>query len=136
MAAGLTGWLATGSAGGHGPAAPPPSHTPHAGPSHAPGPASVRTVEVDGPTLVGQPVQSVRRQLRQMGLQPQVVWSWGGRGTPGTVASVRPSGRVRLGTAVTVQAVAWGHGGGQGHGQGHGQGQGGQGHGQGEGGQG
>ena len=91
--------------------------------AHAPkvGPSTVRTmVGVDGPSLAGQPVDSVRQQLRELGLVVRVQWQPSDQQEPGTVVSVQPSGRVAAGTQVVVTGALHPHGNGDGNGHGDG----------------
>ena len=123
--AGLVGWLLVGTI-----SATPPA-TPHAA-ARTPGTQAARTVGVNATALAGQRVGAVGRRLRQLGLHPHVVWAINGAQAPGTVISVQPSGRVPVGSAVTVTAALappgdrhrhghdHGHGGDQGGGDGQG----------------
>ncbi len=91
--AGLTGWLlSTGSR-----PAQAARHAPHLARAAAPS-----LVAVSQDALVGQPVSTVRQQLRRRGLRVRVAWQHNGHLQPGTVISVQPAGRVRAGTTVTV----------------------------------
>ena len=85
------------------------------------------TVEVNGRSLTGQPVGAVRSQLRQLGLVVRVSWQPSDQQATRTVLSVLPSGRVPVGSTVTVMAALQvsGHGDGHGNGDGHGDGGGG-----------
>jgi tRNA A-37 threonylcarbamoyl transferase component Bud32 len=125
VALGLAVW---GLAGGLGAAHPARSHT---GPTAASAtPASPRLVPVSSAALTGQPVDAIRRQLRELGLRVQVVWRYSGHQQPGTVISVQPTGRLPAGTRVVVTGAltppGHGHkdGGGNDHGNGNGGGQG------------
>jgi tRNA A-37 threonylcarbamoyl transferase component Bud32 len=80
-------------------------------------------VEVNGDSLAGQPVETVRQQLRQLGLVVRVLWQPSDQQDPGTVLSVQPSGRVAAGSQVVVTGALQRHG--QGDGNGHGDGGGG-----------
>jgi eukaryotic-like serine/threonine-protein kinase len=111
--AGLAGWLLTGGLG----AAHPGRH--QAGPARvSASPTAPRLAEVSQATLVGQPVSAVRRQLRQLGLQVQVIWRHNGDQQPGTVIAVHPAGRLSAGTMVTLTGALAppGHHGGNGRG--------------------
>jgi len=112
--AGLAGWLLAGvfGAGSQQPGAPQPA----AGRSSAP---ATRTVEVNADALAGQRASAVSQQLRQFGLRPRVVGAVRGGQAPGTVISVQPSGRVPVGSVVTVTAAVQPHGHGNGDGQGN-----------------
>jgi beta-lactam-binding protein with PASTA domain len=91
---------------------------------------AARTVDVNQAALAGQPVGPVVRQLRQLGLQPEVTWVTTTQQPPGTVISVQPSGQLSPGSTVTVTAAQRpavppagpGHGNGKGHGNGNGKG--------------
>ncbi|HEX9356581.1 MAG TPA: serine/threonine protein kinase [Streptosporangiaceae bacterium] len=112
VTAGLAGWLLAGTFG----ATPPqPSGAPP-----APTASAARTVLVNGGLLAGQPVSVVRQQLRQLGLQPRVVWVRSAQQAPGTVVSVQPSGHIPVGSIVTVIAALQTHGHGHGNGKGNG----------------
>jgi serine/threonine-protein kinase len=100
LAAVLIGWLlanafATPTAPSN-PAAP--AHTPSAGAS-AP---AAGTVEVNDAALAGQRVSVVTQRLRQLGLRPRVVWANDTLQPPGTVITIGPSGRVPVGSVVTI----------------------------------
>jgi len=98
--AGLIGWLVAD--------ATQPSPAPVAAPAgHV---RSIRTVEVNGTALAGQPVSLVSHLLRQLGLHPRVVRAAHGNQPPGTVVSVSPTGQVAVGSIVTVEVVAKPHG--------------------------
>lgn len=120
--AGLAGWLLAGGPG----ADHPGGH--QAGPARvSASPTAPRLAEVSQASLAGQPVSAVRRQLRQLGLQVQVIWRYNGHQQPGTVIAVQPTGRLSAGTTVTLTGALaspghhGGHGGG-GNDQGNGQG--------------
>ena len=84
---------------------PPSAHAPKAGPS------TVRTmVGVNGPSLAGQPVDTVRQQLRELGLVVRVLWQPSDQQEPGTVVSVQPSGQVAAGSQVVVTGALKPHG--------------------------
>ncbi len=122
MAAGLFGFLLAGvlNAAPRRPALPSTAATPRTA-------AAARTVEVNGRSLTGQPVGAVRSQLRQLGLVVRVSWQPSDQQATRTVLSVLPSGRVPVGSTVTVMAALQvsGHGDGHGNGDGHGDGGGG-----------
>ncbi len=128
---GLVVWLAASSSGGP---ASSPSHHPAATAHPA---TAARTVDVNQAALAGQPVGPVVRQLRQLGLRPEVRWVTTAQQPPGTVISVQPAGQLPPGSTVTVTAAqrpagppagpgpgppAPGHG--NGNGKGHGKGKG------------
>jgi eukaryotic-like serine/threonine-protein kinase len=95
--AALAGWLLAGGLG----AAHPGRQ--QAGPARvSASPTAPRLADVSQATLVGQPVSAVRRQLRQLGLQVQVIWRHDGHQQPGTVIAVQPTGRLSAGTTVTL----------------------------------
>jgi eukaryotic-like serine/threonine-protein kinase len=101
------GWfLASGSG------KPPPQHPSR---PHLATVARPHTVDVPG-TLIGQPARAVARQLRHRGLVVVVRWlpnqfqQFQQGQQPGTVLSIRPTGRVRVGTTVYVTAVSPRHG--------------------------
>jgi serine/threonine-protein kinase len=88
---------------------------------------SATMVEVNGGSLVGQPVRAVRQQLRQLGLVVRVQWRPSDQQPPRTVLSVQPGGRVPAGSVVIVTGAFQpaGHDHGQGNGHDHGGGGGG-----------
>lgn len=107
----LAGWQLRGAAGS--PAAQHPS-TQDSSAQANPGPSgtpSANLVQVDVQSLVGQPVDQVRRQLSQLGLQPRVQWQQpsdqqpSDQQQPGTVISVQPSGPVPAGSVVVLTAI-------------------------------
>ena len=108
--AGLVGWQLKGVLGPSG--GQPPSHTVTNGPSQPAGTVNVSSA------LVGQDAQTVKRELAQQGLQPQLVKQPSDQ-QPGTVIAVTPTGPLVPGTVVTI-GVATSHG----HGHDHGNGQG------------
>jgi eukaryotic-like serine/threonine-protein kinase len=138
LGAGLAAWLiaaafAAAPSSQHRPgtaraAAPTPSTRPTPGSRTTP---AARTVEVNAAALTGERTALAVQRLRRLGLRPHVVWTPDGGQPPGTVISVRPSGQVRAGSAVTLTAAFRppghrpGHGHGHGHGGGDGQGNGG-----------
>jgi serine/threonine-protein kinase len=96
----LAAWLlASAGRGPSRPATPPPQASPAASTQ---GPAAVT---VNAAALVGHPVGAVRLRLARLGLRSQVVRSVTGGQRPGTVVSVQPSGRVALGSVITVAAA-------------------------------
>jgi eukaryotic-like serine/threonine-protein kinase len=117
---GLASWLLVAGASN----APPAPRDPVARPGPRPTTAAApRTVEVNGDALTGQPYGQVVQQLREIGLRVGVVFVPSGQ-DHGTVLSVQPSGKVRVGTRVVVTVAAHHHGhGGAGNGDGQGGGQ-------------
>ena len=121
----LAGWLLSSALGG--PAPRRPVATPASAPATTPRPA---TVNVNAAALAGRPVGAVRQQLAAQGLRARVVRAVTGGQPPGTVVSVQPSGRVPVGSVITLTAAAappghhhhqgHGHQAGKGGGQGHG----------------
>ncbi|MGE5288643.1 MAG: serine/threonine-protein kinase [Micromonosporaceae bacterium] len=113
VAAGLAGWLLAGVFS----AAPPRQAAGVRQSAPAASAPAVQMVAVSG-ALAGQPVSAVWQQLLQLGVRPHVVWVRSRQQAPGTVVSVQPSGRVPVGSTVTVtvarQFRGHGHGGGQG----------------------
>jgi eukaryotic-like serine/threonine-protein kinase len=97
----LAGWLAIDLLGSTAPA----EHA-QANPS-APAEAqrSPAVVAVSASALLGQPVESVSRELRQEGLQVQVAWQPSGYEQPGSVLSVQPAGPVSVGSTIVVTAA-------------------------------
>lgn len=81
------------------PAANSPAHV------TATGPTAPSTVQVVARDYLGRPVRDARSELRGLGLQVSVSSSEGG-GVVGTVKHVSPTGTLRAGTTVTLQAVA------------------------------
>ncbi len=115
-----------------GPGAP---HRPVSVPSGTSGPASpvAQLVDVNGSSLVGQPVRAVARELRNLGLVVRVRWQPSRLRPAGMVLSVRPGGRVPAGSPVVVTGALrpggaatkphdHGDGKGKGGGKGHGNG--------------
>jgi eukaryotic-like serine/threonine-protein kinase len=96
---GLAGWMVAGAS-----SAPPQPAAQRSRPVR-PATAAGLTVEVNADALTGQPVSAVVRQLRHLGLRVRVMLVRSDR-DPGTVLAVRPSGRVRVGSAVVVAAAA------------------------------
>jgi eukaryotic-like serine/threonine-protein kinase len=117
--AGLAGWLLAGGPG----AAQPGRH--QAGPVRvSTSPTAPRLTVVSQASLAGQPVIAVSRELRQLGLQVQVMWQFSGRQQPGTVIAVQPTGRLPAGSTVTLTGALAppGHRHGQGGGDNQGKG--------------
>ena len=83
-------------------ARPATAHPATARPATAHPATAVRTVGVNGRALAGQPVSAVVRELRQLGLRPQVVWVTTAEQPPGMVVSVQPAGQLPPGSTVTV----------------------------------
>jgi eukaryotic-like serine/threonine-protein kinase len=96
--AALTGLLLSGVIG---PVAP---HRPVAVPARTPRPglSSVRIIQVNASSLIGQPVSTVVRQLHQLGLIVRVQWRLSGQQPPGMVLSVRPARQATAGSLVEV----------------------------------
>jgi eukaryotic-like serine/threonine-protein kinase len=86
------------------------------------------TTEVSASSLLGRPVWTVRRELRQLGLIVRVVWQPGDHQLAGTVIAVNPAGRLAKGSVVVLTAALGGNPG-HDHGRGHGNGDGGGGNG-------
>lgn len=106
LAAGLAGWLLANAFASPSPG--PDTARPGAPASRtsAPaGPPAARTVELNDAAAAGQPVSTVTRQLRRLGLHPRVVWAIDSLQAPGTVITLQPSGRVPAGSLVTVTAA-------------------------------
>jgi serine/threonine-protein kinase len=122
IVAGLAVWLLI-------PGTATPQRHPAAG-GHAAAPAASRTVRVSNTALDGKPVSAVARRLRELGLVVRLAWVPSGHQAPGTVVSVTPGGKVRIGTTVVVTGATQpaghehrhGHGGGNGGSHGHGDG--------------
>ncbi len=99
---GLAGWMVASVSG---PSGVPAAHRPSAAKRPRPATAAAGlSVEVNGDALTGQPLSTVERQLRQLGLRVRVTWVLSGQ-DPGTVLSVQPSGKVRVGATVVVAAA-------------------------------
>ncbi len=81
---------------------------------------SVRLVDVNSGSLIGQPVSLVRKQLSGLGLMVRVLWRHTGGQPTGTVVSVRPSGQLSPGSLVVVVGALRPHGHGEDHGNGRG----------------
>ncbi len=114
VAASLAGWLVASLAGTASPQPQPPR-------SHASRPAS-HTVTINAAALVGRPVSTVVRELRDRGLRVAVTWQPTRDARPGTVMTVRPAGKVLASTAVQITAARGEHHRGHGHDHGHGHG--------------
>lgn len=116
---GLGGWLLASSPGSsaHG----------GAGGQHA-SDAAGRLVSVDPAAYVGRPARFAVRRLRALGFRVSVTRQPDPHELPGTVLAVSPTGRLPVGTAISITAAS-GPGQGHDHGHGHdnGDGQGGQG---------
>jgi beta-lactam-binding protein with PASTA domain len=63
------------------------------------------TVNVDGPALIGMPVQQAAQQLRQLGLTVRLAPVLTSSQKPGTVLSVDPSGQVQQGSTVVLDTA-------------------------------
>lgn len=81
------------TSGQHGSASPPAS------------PVTASTVEVDGQAFVGQPVGVAVRELKQLHLLVQVRWVEAKDQPRGQVVAIDPTGRVRVGSLVTIIAT-------------------------------
>jgi serine/threonine-protein kinase len=137
--AGLAIWLAAASSDAP---ASSPSRQPAATRSATARPSTaVRTVNVNEDALAGQPTGLVVRELRRLGLRPEVTYVTTTQQPPGIVISVQPAGQLSPGSTVTVTAAqgpavppagpaqappapAPSHGNGSGNGKGHGKGNG------------
>jgi serine/threonine-protein kinase len=64
--------------------------------------SSAVTVDVDVSSLLGQPVDSVAKRLRQQGLIPRIVWQPSDQQQPGLVTAIWPAGPRPAGSVVTV----------------------------------
>jgi serine/threonine-protein kinase len=133
VVAGLAIWLTVTSPGAP---AGRPSGQPAATRSATARPSTaVRTVDVNEGALAGQPVGPVVRELRRLGLRPEVTYVTTTQQPPGAVLSVQPAGQISPGSTVTVTAAqrpaappagpvqappAPGPGNGKGHGKGKG----------------
>jgi eukaryotic-like serine/threonine-protein kinase len=78
-----------------------PAVTPSTRPS-TPAPRSAVAVDVNAPSLIGQPVSAVVRQLRQQNVTPRVVWQPTTAQQPGRVTAILPGGQLTAGSIVTV----------------------------------
>ena len=116
---GLTGWMLVSGASG---APSAPRHP--AAARHRAGPTTVAvpTVTVNAADLVNQQYTDVVQQLRAMGLKVRLVFVPSDQVKHGTVLSVRPAGKVRVGATVTVTVASNHHhdGGDGGNGNGNG----------------
>lgn len=102
---GLSGWLlVSGASSG----APPAPRHPAAARHPAPSAAAASTVTVNSDALVGQPVNDVARQLRDLGLRVRLNFVPSNQ-DHGTVLSVSPSGKVPAGTTVVVTVASHRH---------------------------
>jgi serine/threonine-protein kinase len=82
-----------------------PSHNTAGGPGRTtPTVSTVQMIEVNAASLLGRPVTSAARQLRQLGLPVRIVWQRSQQ-SPGTVLAVQPSGQVAPHTVVTLTAA-------------------------------
>ncbi len=121
LAVSLAGWRIASefvAAAPHHPAASSPAARPTAG----------RFVRINGAALAGRPAKAVARLLRRSGLLVTVTRQPARHAEPGTVLRVYPTGKIQVGSPVTVVAVAFsdrGHGHGRGNGDGSGNNQGG-----------
>jgi len=97
----LAGWLVTDVLG----SASPAQHGQASPPAPAEAQKSPAMVAVSASALLGQPVDSVSRELRQEGLQVQVAWQHSGDQQPGSVLSVQPAGPVSVGSTIVVTAA-------------------------------
>ncbi len=73
-------------------------------------PATVAEVNVEAAALVGQPVDRVRQQLQQLGLQVQVRWQPSDQQESDTVLSIQPTGQVQVGSVITLTGAQRPHG--------------------------
>ena len=117
VVAGLIGWLLASAVGGSSAASP-------AAGQQSPRTAAVTHVTLSAGALDGLPLDSVLQRLRDLRLRARVVRVPLAEQPPGTVISVDPHGRVRVGSLITVTVAAPELGHGHGHGNGHGNGQG------------
>jgi serine/threonine-protein kinase len=130
--AGLAIWLTASGSGA--PAGGPSGHPAVTQPATARPSTTTRTVDVNAGALAGRPVGAVVRELRQLGLRPEVTYVTTTQQPPGAVISVQPAGQLSPGSTVTVTAarppggpagptqapLAPAHGNGKGHGKGKG----------------
>ncbi len=86
----------------------------HASKPHLAAAPKPRTVEVSS-SLLGQQVDAVAQQLRQLGLQVTLTSQFSFSQQPGTVLSIQPDGRVTAGSTVVVTAASQFSGFGHGH---------------------
>lgn len=126
VAAALAGFvlalLLTGRSAGSQAGSPAAAGKPGAGGHHQ---VAAGTVWVNARQYVGLPVVQARAKLRRMGLTVHVLLPPGDPQAARTVLAVQPSGRVPVGSGVTIIAASWRET--QGHGHGHGSGGGNQG---------
>jgi eukaryotic-like serine/threonine-protein kinase len=97
----LAGWLVTDVLG----SASPARHGQASPSAPAEAQKSPGMVAVSASALLGQPVESVSRELRQEGLQVQIAWQRSGNQQPGSVLSVQPAGPVSVGSTIVVTAA-------------------------------
>jgi len=98
---GVVGVVAALSSGGDAGQAPPPAPTTTSGPTASA--TTPATVTVDPAAYVGKPVADVRAALTALGLRSRVETVANPGGHPqGIVATLRPTGSVRVGTTVTI----------------------------------
>jgi eukaryotic-like serine/threonine-protein kinase len=83
-------------------------------------PVTATRVDVNGQALVGQPVAAAVRELRQQHLRVRVRWVKTHDQPPGSVIAVDPTGRLPVGSLVTVIGAERGHQHDHGHGDGGG----------------
>jgi serine/threonine-protein kinase len=60
------------------------------------------TIDVNVDSLLGQPVASVAKRLRQQGLIPRIVWHPSDQQQPGRVTAIWPAGQRPAGSVVTI----------------------------------
>jgi serine/threonine-protein kinase len=72
-------------------------------------PVTSTTVQVDGQALVGQPVGAAVTELRQLHLLVRVRWIKAEDQPRGRVVAVHPTGRVQVGSLVTIVATKQHH---------------------------
>jgi hypothetical protein len=115
---GLTGWMLVSGASSGSPSAP--RHP--AAARHPARPTTAAMVTVNAAALVNQQYTDVVQQLSAMGLKVRLVYAPSDQ-HHGTVVSVQPAGKVRVGTTVTVTVAGHQHhdGGDGGNGSGGGQ---------------
>ena len=103
---GLTGWMLVSGASG---APQAPRHPAAARHQTGPTTVAVPTVTVNAAALVNQEYADVVQQLQQlraMGLRVRLVFTPSDQVKHGTVLSVRPAGKVPVGTTVTVTVAS------------------------------
>jgi serine/threonine-protein kinase len=99
--------LAGGNTTSPGPSAQPAVHpvvTPSTRAS-TPQPRTAVAVDVSAPSLIGQPVSAVVRELRQQNVTSRVVWQATSQQQPGRVTAIWPGGHLTAGSTVTVVAA-------------------------------